>query len=242
MIDEPTKIAIQQAREELDDQAYLPNRLVKLGLSAVVAAQFANFPLFSQLFISFLTGSSKRLEERLLCIAEELEAQQERLEERIADKSYYESDEFYSLFGLILERLHTTHDSEKLKRFGDALANSASTTYSGDEKEAFIRILRDLSVKDLETLNHSNLKGWFPVTHRIEYGPEMLSSLSRLTGMGLVIEQFHLPARANTGSESLDAKLLLRDAIATSPRRAFHISPVGERFLKFIANSNQEQI
>jgi hypothetical protein len=46
---------------------------------------------------------------------------------------------------------------DQLKRFGDALANSASALFEGDEKEVFVRILRDLSVQDLETLNHDKL-------------------------------------------------------------------------------------
>jgi len=241
MIDEPTKIAIRQAREELVEEESLPKRLVTLGLSAVIAHQFAQLPFFSQILTSLLTGGSKRLEERLLCVAEELEAQQTRLEERIADRSYYESDEFYTLFGLILERLHTTHDQEKLKRFGDALANSASIEYSSDEKEIFIRILRDLSADDLKTLNHDNLKGWLPTIHRMEYGPEVLSSLSRLAGMGLVTERFHIPSPRATGSQNLDAKLYLEEVLGKPPRRAFHISPFGERFLKFIADSNQNE-
>lgn len=241
MIDEPVKIAIVQAREELNEETYLPKRVMALGLSAVVAQQLAGFPFFTQLFTSLLTGSSKRLEERLLCVAEELESQQKRIEESIEDKSYYESDEFYTLFGLILERLHTTHDKEKLRRFGDALANSASASFEGDEKEVFIRILRDLSVVDLETLNHGNLKGWLPAVRKMEYGPDVLSSLSRLAGMGLVNERFHRPQAGNTGSDNLDAQLLLKEILGSPPRRAFHISPLGERFLKFIANSNEQQ-
>jgi hypothetical protein len=71
---------------------------------------------------------------------------------------------------------------DQLKRFGDALANSASALFEGDEKEVFVRILRDLSVQDLETLNHDNLKGWLPATRRIERAPDVLSSL--LTSRG----------------------------------------------------------
>ena len=71
---------------------------------------------------------------------------------------------------------------DQLKRFGDALANSASALFEGDEKEVFVRILLDLSVQDLETLNHDNLKGWLPATRRIERAPDVLSSL--LTSRG----------------------------------------------------------
>ena len=240
MIDEPTKAAIRVAREELEDATSIPKRLVSLGVTATIASQFSKFPFFSQLLNSLIMGNSKRVEERLLCVAEELEAQQARLEGQIADRSYYESDQFFALFGLVLERLHSTHDKEKLKRFGDALANSASQDYSEDEKEAFIRILRDLSVKDLETLNHNNLKGWTPITRKIEYGPEVLSSLSRLAGMGLVNERFHLPTTVKTGSEKQDAQLYLKEILGSPPRRAYHLSPFGERFLKFIDDSNRE--
>jgi hypothetical protein len=36
-----------------------------------------------------------------------------------------------------MKRLHTTHDKEKLKLFGDALANSASVDYQSGDKETY---------------------------------------------------------------------------------------------------------
>ncbi|MDQ2774029.1 MAG: hypothetical protein M3Y57_03740 [Acidobacteriota bacterium] len=52
--------------------------------------------------------------------------------------------------------------------FGDALANSGNGELSG-EKEEFVRVLRDLSITDLRTLNNEMLKGWFPHIRSIAY-------------------------------------------------------------------------
>ena len=56
------------------------------------------------------------------------------------------------LLTLVLERLHSTHQQEKLKTFGEALANSGTGEFVADDKEPFIRTLRDLSLEDLQTL------------------------------------------------------------------------------------------
>ena len=53
---------------------------------------------------------------------------------------------------LLLERLHATHDAAKLKMFGSALGNSANPDFRTDDKESYIRVLRDLSLADLKKL------------------------------------------------------------------------------------------
>ena len=54
---------------------------------------------------------------------EALAKQQQQIEERIPDQSYYQSEEFHALLTLILEKLHSTHQQEKLKTFVDNLIN-----------------------------------------------------------------------------------------------------------------------
>ncbi len=237
----PVEILVQQAREDSESESYLPKRLAKLGLSAVIAAKFAAYPFFSQILTSLLSNFSSRAEARLLTIAEELEAQQARIADLLEDKTFYESEEFQTLFALVLERIHSTHEQEKLRQFGDALANSALPGNGYQEKEAFIRILRDLSIHDLKTLGDNRLRGWLPIVHKIEYSPEVLSSLSRLNGMGLVIEQFHRPPGGNAGSENLDTQIALREVLTAPVRRAFHLSPFGERFLDFVKGARTQR-
>lgn len=98
----PVEILVQQAREDSESESYLPKRLAKLGLSAVIAAKFAAYPFFSQILTSLLSNFSSRAEARLLTIAEELEAQQARIADLLEDKTFYESEEFQTLFALVL--------------------------------------------------------------------------------------------------------------------------------------------
>ena len=129
-IDDPVGIEIRQANAEIEAESDVPIRLTKLGLSGALAAAMASMPFVSQVLISLLNSSSSRFEKRFLRVAEALNDQQKRIEDKIPDLNYYESDEFQTLLGLVIERLHTTRDDEKLKMFGNALANSGSSCAS----------------------------------------------------------------------------------------------------------------
>src|ERR1700694_375014 len=107
----------------------------------------------------------------------------------VPDVAFYRSEEFETLLALAHEQLRTTHDKEKLQMLASALANSGTEDFRNDDKELMLRTLRDISPSDLQTLKNENLTGWLPLTKRIEYAPEILSSLSRLASLGLVIEK-----------------------------------------------------
>ncbi len=239
-IDDPVGITIRQAEEAIEADAYLPPLLVKFGVSAGAAVALAKMPWIAQIVTNLLSMNSQRIETRLLHVAEELNAQQKRIEDRIPDRKYYESEEFQTLLGLILEKLQTTHDEEKLRTFGVSLANCGSIEFQADDKENYIRTLRDLSKKDLQILSDTRLEGWTPHVHTIEYGPEVLSSIYRLAGMGLVIEKLHVksPSSGRTGSQRLDAERALTELLTEPPKRTYFLSPFGGRFLKFIASED----
>jgi hypothetical protein len=238
-IDDPVEIALRQTREEIEAESYLPARLAKLGLSAALASQLARWPFIVQILTSLLSNASTRLERRLLVVAEELNAQQKRIEDKIPDMRYYESEEFHSLLSLVMERLNTTHDEEKLRIFGDALANSGSAVFVNDDREEYIRTLRELSLKDLRVLNDPKLKAWTPLLHEIKYDPEILSSLARLEGMGLVLQHLKIKTpRGTTGSAHIDAEVWLNERLTTPPIRTYSLSPFGTRFLEFISNGS----
>ena len=227
-IDDPVGIAIRQAKESAQADAYVPPRLVKFGLSAIAATIAQRIPFVANILTNVIVMAPGRFEERFLLVAEELDAQQKRIEDKIPDKEYYQSEEFQSLLILILERIHTTHDNEKLRRFGTALANSGSIAFQSDDRETYIRTLRDLGAKDLQVLSSPNLQGWRPHLPQVpfEYDPEVLSSLSRLAGLGLAILELKSegpPLGPNTAG------------LGTHPlKRIYYLSSFGENFLKFI--------
>jgi hypothetical protein len=175
----------------------------------------------------------RRVQERLNTVFAEMKGHLDTVDAEKVDRVFFDSEEFQTLLYLLIEKLHTTHEQAKLRMFGDALANSGNVEFKADDKETFIRALRDLSAKDLETLNDERLKGWAPLTKRTEYAEEILSSLSRLASSGLVIEKFLKPApNANTQQQ-------LQSLLNSPPWRTFQITALGERFLQFVATPHE---
>jgi hypothetical protein len=226
-IDDPVGIAIRQTEEAITAAEYLPAKMLKFGLSAFTAQALAGIPAAAQILTSLLASGSARFERRLLLVFEELDAQQKRIESSIPDRRYYESEEFQSLLGLVIEKLHTTHDEEKLRMFGDALANSGSSEFQRDEKEDYIRTLRDLSANELQVL-----KGGYPYGCFSPY----TDGLGRLVGMGLVDEKLE-EKRAPMIARDADARRraeVLKELVTKPPRRTYSLSSFGFRFLKFV--------
>lgn len=156
-----------------------------------------------------------------------------RLDGKIPNHAYYESEEFGAIIGLVIEKLGTIHDEERLRRLGAALAMCGEAAFLNDDREQFIRILRDLSLRDLDTLHHQDLKGWKPHTHDIVYTPEVQTSLFRLAGFGLVTETWRTQAGVpGTGLTE----------IALTLKRSYHLSAYGARFLEFVAIQLEEPI
>lgn len=159
----------------------------------------------------------------------------EEVRDCIPNAAFFGSEEFQTLLSLAREQLGTTHDKKKLKLLAVALANSGTEQFQNDDKELMLRALRAVSPSDLETLNHQNLKGWLPLTKRIEYGPDVLGSLSRLASQGLVMEKFLRPNPNATEEQKLASVL------EHGTWRTFQLSLFGERFLKFVASGAGDQ-
>jgi SHS2 domain-containing protein len=147
--------------------------IIEIAVRATVAA----IPYAGGAILELWNGrAQRRSQERLNAVFEEMKKHLESTSAERVNQAYFDSEEFQTLLYLIIERLHTTHDAEKLKMFGDALANSGKTEFASDDKETFVRILRDLSAKDIQTLDHEYLKNWFPHVNSITYEPDVLSS------------------------------------------------------------------
>src|ERR1019366_6376058 len=86
-IDDPVGIEIRQANAEIEAESDVPIRLTKLVLSGALAAAMASMPFVSQFLISLLNSSSSRFEKRFLRVAEALNDQQKRIEDKIPDRS-----------------------------------------------------------------------------------------------------------------------------------------------------------
>jgi hypothetical protein len=223
-IDDPSGVLIQQVRDEVSDASNLPSRLIGLGVSSAIAAALAKYPFVSQMLISLLANSTTRFEERFLAVAEQLDAQQKRIEKKIPDERYYSSEEFQTLIGLIIERLHTTHDREKLRMFGRALANSGNEEFQAEDREQLIRVLRDLSPAELQMLSKFQGNPTATPANPESYSSAELTYLSRLASMGLVHDQ----------------RISGFDGGPPAGRdRIYLLSDFGATFLAFISHGNE---
>jgi hypothetical protein len=251
-IDDPVRVEIHQAREELEARSYLPSRAVQLGMSAVAAAAFAKLPFFSQIFTALLMSSSSKIETRFLDVAEALENQLQLIEHKIHDKNYYESDEFQTLLVLIIEKLQSTHQKEKLRIFGESLANCGHIDFVADDKEDYIRTLRDMSLEDIQALRKAAEFNKLPSHLR---GKGFLKSenpsFSRLSSLGLIHESVGLrelnlsiPSVPQSRQSPEGYTRALANAFEQyfkkGPLVTYRLSVFGSRFLDFISTASTE--
>lgn len=228
--DNPIEVRLQQLKEGLDSD-------FERDLSgATIAGVLSLIPGIGSAIQSLIDDKARRnVERRWVQLFADLKTHLEEIRNLIPDEDYYGSEEFQTLLALAYEQLLTTHDREKLRMLAAALANSGSTPFQVDDKELMIRALRSLSPSDIKNLDHEYLKNWVPLTKRIDYGADVLGSLSRLASSGLVIERFLRPNPNASDDERL------RSLLDSPPWRAFQLSPFGERFLAFVASPGPGQ-
>jgi hypothetical protein len=250
-IDAPVETELRQLREQVDDDSYLTVLATRLGMSAAAAAALSAHPIISQILTTLLATSPRRFERRFVCVMDALAERQKQIEDKIPDPSYYNGEEFHALLTLILEKLHATHQQEKLRTFGEALANSGIGEFTAEDKEPYIRTLRDLTLTDLHTLRKmkelSSRAGPF-ANGRVRKGDD--ASFARLASFGLLQEatslkdfDLHIPVvptsrqtPENYARGLADAfKRYFKDAASTT----YRISGFGHKFLSFISSSEQ---
>jgi hypothetical protein len=233
--DDPLSVSLRQAKFALDHDIERDLR------QASIAGILSLIPGVGSAIQSLLEGKAQRnVERRWVQLFADLKENVEEIRDSIPDQDYYSSEEFQSLLAQAYQQLIETHDRVKLRMLAAALANSGTSAFKADDKEVYIRVLRSLSTFDLETLNDERLKGWFPHTHEINYSPEVLSSLSRLAGQGLVLEKLKRKAHSGstTGSARMDAQRAFQDLVIDPPTTVYLLSPLGGRFLKFVSTAN----
>ena len=226
----PDELDVSIAQHKEDAETTVRNIVWRTGISFIPYAGSAINEIANGL-------AQLRVQERLNDVFDAMKERLDTVAEDKIDKEYFHSEEFQTLLYLLLERLHTTHDKKKLRLFGIALGNSGLIEFKTADKEHFVRVLRDLSLGELQVLDNERLKGWFPhVPGRdIQYANEVLEKLFRLQAMGLVLSRIDpaQPPAGTTGSANADASNAL--ASLWKPAKAhFYLSDFGTKFLEFI--------
>jgi hypothetical protein len=230
-IDDPIEVHLEHLKKDLDAG-------IESGMAgATVASILSLIPGAGPAIQSLFDGRARdNVQRRWIELFVEMKKRIEEIRESIPDVAFYGSEEFQTLLALAQEQLWTTHDKEKLQMLAVALVNSGSTEFRDDNKELMLRALRAISPSDLKTLDHEYLKGWLPLTKRIEYHPDVLGSLSRLASLGLVMEKLLRPDPNASDQEKLASLLQF------GTWRTFQLSPFGERFMRFVAGQERPHI
>jgi hypothetical protein len=186
--------------------------------------------------------AQQRVQERLNDVFDAMKERLDAVTEDNVDKEYFHTEEFQTLLYLLLERLHTTHDKKKLRMFGAALGSSGLIEFKAADKEHFVRVLRDLSLSELQVLDDQRLKGWFPHVpgREIQYANEVLEKLFRLQAMGLVLSRIEpaQPPAGTTGSAKADLTKTF-ESIWKPAKPHFYLSDFGARFIAFLKGTTE---
>jgi len=232
---------------KLPDELETELRLYKQGSETAiqeiaVRTALATIPFAGSALLEIFNGlAQRRAQERLNDLFGQMRSRLNLLGEEKVDRDYFHSAEFQSLLFLLIDKLHTTHDAERLRMFGNALGNAANVDFKSDDKEQYVRVLRDLSLGDLKILNDEKLKGWLPhLPHvNIDYAPEILVSIYRLQAMGLVIAKLRQKGVFRTGDATQDIQNVMSNLSTQPPVMTFYLSGFGTNFLRFILPEDQ---
>ena len=217
-IDDPIELHLQQIKQNLDANITRDLR------EATVAGVLSLIPGVGSAIQSLLDGQAKaNLEQRWLQLFIDFRARIEEVRESIPDESYYGSEQFQTLLALAFQQLATTHDRAKLRLLADALANSGTNPFQGKDKELYLRLIRDLSVRDISALRDDRLRNSISSSSPITYTADEIAQFSRLVSMGLLVEQ-HISGFGGGPP-------------AIGNDRHYQIAELGNTLLKFISDT-----
>src|ERR1700739_110962 len=230
LMDDPIELQLSNLREQVrgfvgEEAAEMAAGIV---LHAIKCLSIVGIPVVD----SWKDLKQKPINERVLEVLTDMNNQSKT---NHVNKDYFKSEEFQTLLALMLEQLATTHDKDKLHLLASALANSATSEFSTENrKELFMRILRNLAPEHVQMLRRVTQ---YSVS---EPNREELAVLQALVGNGLVRESFRPDANFSEppfGSDWSEAEIkrAIKDYIKAVLLRSYRISDFGEAFMKFIS-------
>jgi hypothetical protein len=94
----------------------------KIAARSIIVEAVWKTPFAGAAMLEVFNGlAQQRSQERLNKLFDQLKDSLGRLDEEKIDRDYFRSEEFQTLLFLLLEKLHTTHEDEKLRIFGRCL-------------------------------------------------------------------------------------------------------------------------
>jgi len=217
------------------------------GGNEALLALIAELPVGGGAIGSLLAGRwQRRMAERAAEALGEMNKRLHQVGNDKIDRQFFETDEFQTLFTLMLEQVQTTHDKEKLKMLGVGLANATTSDFSAEHrKELFFRVLRDLAPEHISVLKHLRPDKHYRsmgVRSRTIDGPggEVSVLLQHLAASGIVVETLEVKSMPNANFSHPGAYYEIKRYLETPPLRSYRLSQFGIQFLEFLDTENSE--
>jgi hypothetical protein len=197
-----------------------------------------------------------RIHQRMYEMFEEVASRIAELSQEQVSREWFRSEEFQTLLFEAINQLHVTHDREKIRMLGNALANSGTTRFSTDQrKEVFVQLIRDLTSEHVRVLHRlaappaesfgpeldSDTINWIQWERRpsLESDDRDLLLLQTLAGRGLVEERLESAPISHIAVPATESQALEEffKQLQKPPRRLFRLSHLGNDFLEFVGGS-----
>jgi hypothetical protein len=244
----PIDDALEKALQQYASEALVTGQDVALdaAINAVPVAGSSIAALFSGL-------ARRRIRERLVTVLNLMKAEIESVGEKSVCKEFFDSEEFQTLFSMVLEQLQTTHDHEKLRLLAMSLAHSGFNDFSAENrKELFIRAIRDLTPIHIDFLSellpdYSKVAfGWSEEMlfrerpAKANYTGVSLMLIQHLLALGFVeelLKEKNVPSLSASGISNWkisEINKMVSEFVEKPHERTFRISTLGQDFLRFL--------
>ena len=242
---------------EIADEA--DRSIQKMLLSSGIAGLISRIPCgVGSAINQMLTELAfRRTHQRMRDMVEEMIMQIQNLGERI-NTDRFMTEEFQTLFFEAVHQLHVSHEKQKVRMLGAALANSGADEFSQDDrKQLFVQLIRDLTTRHVAMLKAMQPKDGTPDSQvpseiawrrrpNVKRGGTDLLVLQMLAANGLVEESLEGPSISKPSiSSNISAaeaqRLLARHLreLEKPPTRSFRLSELGRDFLQFVGSGTQ---
>jgi len=115
-----------------------------------VRSAIVQIPKIGSIIDIFLTSRGQQISyTRLLGFINDLEDEINKIQSRINDLSFFDSESFYDLLIKAIDASMRTRHDEKRKIFARILASSYSYGYDNSNSESFIDILSELTIEEI---------------------------------------------------------------------------------------------
>ncbi|HMH14172.1 MAG TPA: hypothetical protein VK578_13800 [Edaphobacter sp.] len=197
--------------------------------------------------------AQKRWNDRVLELLIQFAKRFNELRPQQKDLPFYESQEFQALLFESIDQERTNRFREKRLMLAEGLAKSGTETFILDEnKETFLRILRDLNLEELAVLKslapyipNKTLPHLPPAPAAVTVKPQQTNpTMYRLQGLGLISSRLEVLVPTLNGPNSVrdqgDFNKKLIEVLASGPNTVFWLNAFGRRFLAFLTEEQQD--